>query len=133
MRVYPLALLALATAVLSSACGRCENRVAFNKQSPDARLVATVYDHDCGALADYKVRVVMHAPEDTFDDGDVVFEAVNGQRVFVSWIGERQLRITCETCMYDEMPKQVDFYDDVRITYILPRTRPIPQAPTDPK
>jgi hypothetical protein len=90
------------------------------RNSPDGRYIATVFERNCGATTDYVTAINIRPSDEPFDDGarhDVL--SISGlPPVKVEWAAPRALVIQLPTLLGKErLYGQSLFWRDVKITY----------------
>jgi Family of unknown function (DUF5412) len=99
----------------------CDEVVKLESRSPDDRLVATHYERNCGATADYSTVVMLHERTSSADqEKDVVFVAKGQHALVVEWKSDTQVSIGCPTCDEDDIFRQEREWQDVGIAYPKP-------------
>jgi hypothetical protein len=86
--------------------------------SPNGNYVATAYERNCGATADFSTIVNFHSSRDKFNgDDNIVFVVKGRQAVACSWEGSTSLRITCVNCEAGKIYKREKAWKNVVIVY----------------
>lgn len=96
----------------------CQNTSLVSSESPSHKVVATVFERNCGATTDFSRMVSLSSPgSDIFDDRRVVY-IVNGQHdVEIEWADADTVRITCSTCADKDIFRKSVKIDNVEIVY----------------
>src|SRR6202011_6186559 len=80
-------------------CSLCSNTPKSKATSSDGRLVANVYERNCGATTDFSSMVNVQSASDKFDaDEGVLFVAKGRYTISLTWVSPRALLVTCTNC-----------------------------------
>jgi hypothetical protein len=101
-------------------CSPCSDTPTSKAASADGRLVANVFERNCGATTDFSSMVNVQSSSDKFraDEG-LVFVAKGRYDLSVAWIGPRTLFITCVSCSRKNVFREVVALGDVDVKYSL--------------
>jgi hypothetical protein len=88
--------------------------------SADGKLIAHVFERNCGATTDYSSIVNLQNPSDKFDgNDDVLFVAKGRYDLSVRWMGAKELLVTCPGCLRSNIFRQGTVEGGVDIKYVL--------------
>ena len=109
--------LLLQMCLVLSACSPCDKGKGTDVASPNHQLTATVVYIGCGALAKDATWVTLHRTDEKYDrSDDLVFTAVQQQKLEIAWIDDSHLSVFCH-CRDDEIRFQVTKKGGITITY----------------
>lgn len=98
-------------------CSPCDQEKGQEIISPNKALTASIVYVGCGAIAKDATWVTLHGTGDKYDrKEDIVFTAVQQQRLEVTWIDNQHLSIYCR-CHQDDVRFQVIKKGNINITY----------------
>jgi hypothetical protein len=102
---------------LLSACSPCDKEKRLETASPNHQLTATVVYIGCGAMAKDATWVTLHRTGEKYDrSDDLVFTAVQQQRLEISWIDDSHLSVYCR-CHDDDVRFQVTKKGGITVSY----------------
>ena len=99
MRMITALLLIAMIALASGSCAfllrsSCENAVKFDITSPDGKYVATLFERNCGATADFSTVVNLRKASTKFNADDLAILVVRGQtQIDLAWDSNTTLRL----------------------------------------
>ena len=101
-------------------CSPCSDTPRSKTVSADGRLVANVFERNCGATTDFSSMVNVQSSSDKFlaDEG-LVFVAKGRYDLSVAWTGPKTLFITCVSCSRKNVFREVVALGDVDVKYSL--------------
>jgi hypothetical protein len=113
----PKALLPIFCCLVLSACSPCDQEKGTEVVSPNNRLTATVVYLGCGAIAKDATWLTLHRTGDKYDrSDDLVFTAVQQQRLDVAWSADSHLVVYCH-CRDEDVRFQVTKKGGITISY----------------
>jgi hypothetical protein len=125
MTTAPLHLMlvaALAASVLA-ACGTCGDERITDATSPDGRFLARSFVRNCGATTSCAAHVEIREKSAWFQSAHTVFVAEGVMDPSVSWVGPRQIAITCNGC--PSLRSSVSEWDGIQVALVhAPLSRP---------
>ena len=114
-----LGLLACSVVLLVS-CSPCSDTVRSSVRSADGKLVANIYERDCGATTDFSSMVNVQSASDKFHaDEGLLFVAKGRYDLSVVWTGSRTLLVTCANCSRKNVYRQVVALGNIDVKYKL--------------
>ena len=112
-------LASLICCLVLSACSHfpCEAEKGTDTTSPNHQLTATVVYIGCGAIGKDATWVTLHRTGEKYDrSDDIVFEAVQQNRLDIAWIDDAHLSVYCH-CRGEDVGFQVTKKSGVNISY----------------
>lgn len=101
-------------------CGLCDDTLRSKALSADGRLVANVYERNCGATTDFITIVNVQGTSDKFDGNEgPLFSAKGRYELSVAWTGPRTLLITCAKCSRKYVLREVIIQGGIDVKYSL--------------
>ncbi len=119
LKIY-LFLIPIVCGVFSS-CNVCKNVARVKATSGDGKLIATIYERNCGATTDFTSIVNIRSVSESGDgeDKNNVFIVKGRSAISAVWDGPRKLTISCESCSRVNIFRQVVAIGDIDIYYKL--------------
>ena len=103
-----------------ASCGPCSDTPRSRVVSADGRLVANVYERNCGATTDLSSMVNVQNASDKFNgDEGRLFVAKGRYDISVIWTGPRALLIKCTGCSRNNIFREVTVDGDIDVSYSL--------------
>jgi hypothetical protein len=101
-------------------CNPCRDTVRSKVSSADGKLVANVFERNCGATTDFSLMLNVQNSSAKFrpDDG-LVFVAKGRYNLSVAWTRRRSIVVTCSNCPRSNIYREVVALGDVDIQYNL--------------
>jgi len=102
-----------------SACSHfpCEGEKGSEATSPNHQLAATVVYIGCGAIGKDATWVTLHRAGEKYDrSDDIVFTAVQRNRIEIAWIDDSHLSVFCR-CRDEDTRFQVIKKAGINISY----------------
>src|SRR5213594_166951 len=111
-------IVALVTSLLLTCdCSLCGDTPKSRALSTDQKLVATVYERNCGATTDFSSMVNVQGSSQKFDGDEYqVFVAKGRYDNTVQWAGPKELTVLCEECARNNIYKEVTVLGDIDIS-----------------
>ena len=110
-------LLPILCCLILSECSPCVKEKGLETASPNHQLTATVVYIGCGAIAKDATWVTLHRTGEKYGrSDDLVFTAVQQQRLEISWIDDSHLSVYCH-CHDDDVRFQVTKKGEITISY----------------
>ena len=113
-------LVSIACCLVLSACSRhfpCEGEKGTEATSPNHQLTATVVYIGCGAMSKDATWVTLHSTGGKYDrSDDIVFTAVQKNRLEIAWIDDSHLSLSCR-CSDEDVRFQVIKKGGITISY----------------
>lgn len=106
---------------LAASCndgGLCSDRIIAESRSPNGEYVATLFERDCGATADFSRMVSIRPSNSGFvaDNGRVF--VVKGQpMIYLAWTSGQSLRIDCRECSSKDVFLSEEKWGEVQISH----------------
>jgi hypothetical protein len=111
--------LLFACSICLAGCDPCGDIVLGNSVSPDATHVATIYERSCGATTPDMIVVQLRANGSRFRSNDfsrIIFSS-RYEKVAVTWITPRAVRIECERCGTASGSIKRYRWNDIEVSY----------------
>jgi hypothetical protein len=102
-----------------SACSHfpCEGEKGAEATSPNHQLTATVVHIGCGAISKDATWVTLHRTGEKYDRSeDIVFTAVQQNRLEITWLDDSHLSVFCR-CRDEDVRFQVIKKGGISISY----------------
>jgi hypothetical protein len=112
-------LVSIVCCLVLSACSHfpCETEKGADTTSPNHQLTATVVYVGCGAISKDATRVTLHRTGEKYDrSDDIIFAAVQQNRLEIAWIDDSHLSVYCR-CRDEDVRFQVTKKGGVNISY----------------
>lgn len=101
-------------------CNHCGDALKSRAVSSDGHLVASFYERNCGATADFSSMVNVQSASDKFDgDEGRLFVAKGRYDISVTWTGPKALLISCTGCSRNNIFREVSVEGDLDVSYSL--------------
>lgn len=97
--------------------GKCGEAIYQSRPSPDGSTTATVTVVDCGAMTDFFSYVSIHTAKVKLRDDGILLGYNGRAQLELSWIGPKELEISCPKCTSAKVYRQVVREGEYRITY----------------
>jgi len=96
----------------------CDNTVETEAQSPRGEYIATKFERNCGATADFSTIVSLRDATTPFHGEEGIVFLVKGKpEVRISWENDMRLLINCKGCSSEDIFKNEIQWKDVSIIY----------------
>jgi hypothetical protein len=119
-RKISLSLVLVCSLIWLVSCNPCSDTPKSKATSADGRLMANVYERNCGATTDFSSMVSVQSTSDKFraEEG-LLFVAKGRYDLSVAWTGPRTLLITCTSCSRSNVFREVAALGDIDVKYSL--------------
>lgn len=116
----------LCSGLLVSGCSstpNCEEEILQQSVSPDRKSLSVVFQRNCGATTAYVTHVnIRSLNKDFVRDNGVILEGQvllsrSRVRVTTDWLSSSELRIRCEGCQKNELPRSTQEWRGIKVNY----------------
>lgn len=116
-------ILIFATTLCLSGCAfslgsDCQDTIKSEALSPDGKHIATLYERDCGATADFSTIISLRASSEEFHSQKGRVFVIEGQpQAELVWRDAQNLQVTCKGCRANDIFKQEGRWNEIGISY----------------
>jgi hypothetical protein len=101
-------------------CETCTDQPKIQLFSPDHKIVARIFERNCGATTDYSSIVNIQGASEKFrGDDSILFIARGRYDISISWESPKMLLIKCPDCSRTNVYREVVALGNVDVTYLL--------------
>jgi hypothetical protein len=119
-RENSLSLVLVCSLIWLMSCSPCNDTPKSKATSGDGRLVANVYERNCGATTDFSSMVNVQSTSDKFRADEELLFVVKGRHdVSATWAGPKTLLITCPSCDRKNVFREVVVLGNIDVRYSL--------------